>query len=142
MKLEKIWKTTKWNSRVTVSILSSCIVDAFACWERYFVENEESELGSKLKSFVAKVIDEIRPDLDSRRVDAAFDHSQCRLELIGKYVGKVGKNEGKCVLSRVGVQSVKKKMNTVLTTDGPLERHIAAGCTQQCFYVLPTKEIA
>ena len=94
MKLEKIWKTTKWNSRVTVSILSSCMVDAFACWERYFVENGESELGSKLKSFVAKVIDEIRPDLDSRRVDAAFDHSRCRLELIGKYVGKVGKMRG------------------------------------------------
>ena len=55
------------------------------------MENGESELGSKLKSFVAKVSDEIRPDLDSRRVDAAFDHSQCRLELIGKYVGKVGK---------------------------------------------------
>ena len=91
---------------------------------------------------MAKVINEIRPDLDSRRVDAAFDHSQCRLELIGKYVGKVGKNEGEMCSKQGRCTICQKKMTTVLTTDGPLERHIATGCTQQCFYVLPIKGIA
>ena len=56
MKLEKIWKTIKWSSRVTVPIFSSCMVDAFACWERYFVENEESELGSKLNLLWQKLL--------------------------------------------------------------------------------------
>ena len=95
LKLEKMWKTKKWNARVTVSVLSSCLVDAFLCWERYFPSDGDHELGSNLKSFVAKVIDEIRPDPKQAADDIESCGPQCVHELIGKYKCKVGKNMGK-----------------------------------------------
>ena len=98
LQLEKIWKTKKWNNRVTVSILSSCMVDAFMCWERYFPTPEsDKEVGSNLKSFVAKVIDEIRPDPAARVQGIGGCDRGCTLEPIGKYEVTLGKNKGKLV---------------------------------------------
>ena len=45
-----------------MSILSSSMVDAFKAWEHHFPSSDPGlVVESKLKSFVAMVIDEIKP---------------------------------------------------------------------------------
>ena len=50
---------------------------------------------SGLKSFVAKVIDEISPAASSAQSPGGYDIDACRPVLIGKYVQKDGKDKGK-----------------------------------------------
>ena len=71
------------------------MVDAFRAWEHYFPTVEEQELGSNLKSLVATVIDEIRPDTNSLDPDDPLQGNGCQLELIGKCRASVGKHTGK-----------------------------------------------
>jgi hypothetical protein len=65
LRLENFWHTTKWNSHVTTSVLSSSMVDAFRAWEHHFppseAERTAGDTGSRLKTFVARVIDETLP---------------------------------------------------------------------------------
>ena len=111
LRLEKFWRTTKWNSRVTTSILSSSIVDAFRAWEHHFPPCEadrlEGDSGSRLKNFVAKVIDEILPTDNDDDV-GHNEESLCQLELIGKRRGKTGKSEGKHLTRQLRCATCKK----------------------------------
>jgi hypothetical protein len=110
LRLEKFWRTHKLNSRVTTSILSSSMVDAFRAWERHFPPSEagrlEGDAGSRLKAFVARVIDETLPKDDDGDV-GRNEESLCQLELTGKRRGKKGKSEGK-MLTRQLRRSARK----------------------------------
>ena len=97
LRLEKFWKTLRWNTRVLTSILSSTMVDAFCAWEHHFPPSanaEKNDQKSRLKSFVARVIDEIKPTgVVEERVGGLS--SECQLEVIGKRLGKKGKSLGR-----------------------------------------------
>ena len=95
LRLEKAWKTLKWNNRPLVSMLSSTMVDAFKAWEHHFpptaADGEERDLQSRLKEFVWRVIDEVCPlSLDVQ----PQENDSCRLELIGTRITSTGKQEG------------------------------------------------
>ena len=111
LRLEKFWRTTKWNSRVMTSILSSSMVDAFRAWEHHFPPSEadrlEGDTGSRLKTFVARVIDEMLPTDNDDDV-GCNEESLCQLELIGKHRGKKGKSEGKMLTRQLRCSMCKK----------------------------------
>ena len=100
LRLEKFFKTHKWNSRVLTSILSSTMVDAFRAWEHHFPPGEDTgETSSRLKSFVATVIEEIMPE-KSRGTPTTPENvceSGCQLEVIGRVIAQKGKSKGKFV---------------------------------------------
>ena len=102
LRLEKFHQTKKWNSRMLVSILSSTMVDAFRAYEYHFPGDTQGglpdPLESRLKSFVAKVIDEIKPAQTTRVPSPSpFEREDCRPELIGKYVARSGQEEGNMI---------------------------------------------
>ena len=74
------------------------MVDAYRAYEYHFPTGElggaPDDLESGLKSFVAKVIDEISPAVSSDQSHAGYDVDACRPVLIGKYVVKEGKYKG------------------------------------------------
>ena len=87
LRLEKFFKTKHWNRRVLTSILSSTMVDAFRAWEFHFppgIRDADNDMKSRLKSFVARVIDETKPELSTDELppNVLADHV-CQLELIG-----------------------------------------------------------
>jgi hypothetical protein len=98
LRLEKFWRAHKWNSRVTTSVLSSSMVDAFRAWEHHFPPSEagrlEGDTGPRLKTFVARVVDETLPS-DATDDAGCNEESLHQLELIGKRRGKKRKPEGK-----------------------------------------------
>ena len=99
LRLEKFHQTRKWNARVFTSTLSSKMVDAHRACEYHFPTGElggaADDLESGLKSFVAKVIDEISPAASSAQSPGGHDVEAHRPVLIGKYVQKEGKDKGK-----------------------------------------------
>ena len=73
------------------------IVDAFKAWEHHFPpcdDDDDREIQSRMKDFVAKVIDEIRPQ-NRQRKEVVEQPRGCALVLIGKRVVQEGKHEGK-----------------------------------------------
>ena len=139
--MEKFWKTLKWNTRVVTSILSSSMVDAFCAWEHHFPPNSDAteDIQSRLKSFVAKVIDEIKPVVQK---EPEFHlESECQLELIGKRLGKEGKSKGKVKTTQGRCHMCVKRGNKM--ADGRATRtswrckahpdvHICAGHSGPC----------
>ena len=113
LRLEKFWKTVKWNSRVMTSILSSSMVDAFCAWEHHFPPSDpDDDIPSRLKLFVSHVIDEIKPKMDKDPSELIHDDLHpCQLELIGKRRGKEGKTKGKILTKQARCTMCKKRRN-------------------------------
>jgi hypothetical protein len=111
LRLEKFFRTHKWHTRVMTSILSSSMVDAFRAWEHHFPPSEEDRLegdtGSRLKTFVARVIEEIMPN-DNNDEPEDVEESECQLELIGKRRGKTGKTKGKMLTKQLRCNMCRK----------------------------------
>ena len=124
LRLEKVWKTLKWNNRLLVSILSSTMVDAFKAWEHHFPPatdaEEEDDLKSRLKEFVWRVIDEVCPsalEANPSQIDS------CRLELIGHRITSTGKQEGlkstiqeRCTQCRINGRKEKNSGRAIRTS--------------------------
>ena len=73
------------------------IVGAFKAWEHHFPpcdDDDDREIQSRMKDFVAKVIDEIRPQ-NRQRKEVVEQPRGYALVLIGKRVVQEGKHEGK-----------------------------------------------
>ena len=72
------------------------MVDAFRAYEYHFPPAEHvGDLDSRIKDFVANVIDEIKPDESTDDLSGGLSACGCELVLIGKYVQKTGKDAGK-----------------------------------------------
>jgi hypothetical protein len=99
LRLEKFHQTRKWNARFFTSTLSSTMVDARRACEHHFPTGElggaPDDLESGLKSFVAKVIDEISPAASSAQSPTGCDVDAHRPVLIGKHAQEDGKDKGK-----------------------------------------------
>ena len=65
LKLESFWKVKKWEKRMLISMLSSCLVDAFCLWEHLTEVTAADKVAvsreSRAINFACSLIEELRP---------------------------------------------------------------------------------
>ena len=110
LKLEKFWTVKRWPKRMLTSMMSSCMVDAFACWEFYNPPHPltpESEFQSRVIAFSALVVEALIPsvvaDSDRAHWGNRTTDLECRLEMMptqevkdGPTAGRVYRRQMRC----------------------------------------------
>jgi len=140
LRLEKFHKTKKWNSRVLTSILASTTVGAFRAWEFHFPPGPQGDVvASRLKSFVARVIDEINPGPPANTPTNLITPGGCSLVLIGKRTGKEGTKRAGQELTAQERCKMCHARGRLPDNGGLQELHAFVKNTPVCGYVTPIK---
>jgi hypothetical protein len=118
------------------------MVDAFRAWEFHFppgIRNADDDMKSRLKSFVARVVDEIKPDLSTDELPPNVHADRvCQLELIDKTLGKKGKSKGKMLCKQSRCTMCKKSGRKMADGRATRTGYRCKAHPEVIYYVPPT----